>query len=190
MNSDQSKRREPFYFLLTIVTLATTYGVILPMSISSDLAGAILCWVFSVSVGIWIGFRLWNMLSHESTTKTICYFVDTLIGIYHALALLAYSMWLMDTSVLRDSFFVNIDPSAGRYGVFVSDFGFATVSVFNGAGYGGITPTSASVLSGIWSIVVSISGVFMLAFTFALILKRVQLPVVRPRYMSLRVIKR
>ena len=130
------------------------------------------------------------MLSHQSSKETICYFVDTMVAIYHVLALIAFSMWLMDSSPGKDAFYDNVDLNANRYGTFIADFGFATIAVFNGAGYAAIRPISANVLVGLWSIFVSTFGVVMYAFLFALILKRVQLPVVRPRYMSPRVIKR
>lgn len=160
--------------MLSIVVIIIIYGIALPITASAPLdrtkqiVSCVVIWVFSVLLIFLVYRRIAEIFYVKSTKKNAYYLVwetlDIIVSMYHLLAALGLSIWLMDGSPGKDYYFLGIPNTDYVYSVFVGDFLLMTISVLNTAGFVSVRPRPSTPLSAIWSILVSLNGILLIVF--------------------------
>ena len=167
--------------ILTLFVAVIIYGVALPM-VASDpsdrgkqVAASIVIWTFSLLFSLiiyrWVYYVLSERNDYSSPAggvplvnrTSLWAFLDVFLATYHLLAALGFSIWLMDTSVGKDAYFIGITELNATYSVFIGDFLLIAIVLFNAAGFSSLRPRSSTPLSAIWAMVVSLCGVLFIS---------------------------
>lgn len=166
----------------TLITAVWMYGVALPITASDpgdqgrQIATSVCIWLFSVAHLLVMGQWFWYALHQRRrlSTKLTRAFFDLLVAHYHVVAALGFSIWLMDTSSNKDTFFSGIPPTPGVndvYGVYAGDFLQLSVLLLNSAGITAVRAQPSMWLPALWAIFTSVSGVLLLVFLLSLLLQ-------------------
>ena len=169
-------------FLLSILTSIFTYAIILPCALTGhDTVASIITWVFVSAMAVIIVLIIRSIFIESSKTPNEEYaiiytFMDIMFTVYHLWALIAFSIWLMDTSAGKDVFFTGVNMGASKYSIFVGDFLLLSIAVANSAGFVHVQPASAKPIVGLLGIFVSLTGVFMYSFILSIMMQLVKFP--------------
>ena len=165
--------------LVVFVAVATAVLTYIPLLlIKNNTATGIVALAMSFIWVIMLAGIIWILLKQDVIDHKAIVFVSIMFTIYHVLAWIGFGIWCLDSSPNKDQFFVGVDKDASRYGIFITDFLFTALAVLNSAGFSHISPKSAAIVTGLWGMSVSLTGMLMYSFILALILQNVKLPVV------------
>lgn len=168
-------------FLYTGVSAVTCYGIALVIYSThvgerwAEWVASVIFWVLAVFVYSGAALYVYRIFTKPlDPRKTFVGFLDIYIAFLHAISGVGMSLYLLDTAPLKDSWLLFIDTTASPYAIFVGNFVFTCVHVFNTAGYVTMKPRTSTVLGPLWGIAVSFTGLFMIAIVLTLVLRTVK----------------
>lgn len=145
-----------------------------PSDRGKQIATCVVIWVFSFLFVIIIFRWVYHVLNGAVTSSPLALWglFDVVLASYHVLAALGFSLWLMDSSPLKDSYFTGIATLNDPYSVYVGDFLLYVISLFNSSGFTALLPRPSTPLVAIYSIAVSLCGLLFIGLLINIILLR------------------
>ena len=166
------------WFIHTLVNAIVVYGISLvlyatqPLSDAARWIAAVLFWLLVIYNACRLYVFVTTVVKGQlDAWHSLLRLLDLYIAICHGLAGWAMSLWILDQSVGKTSFFVGVDAAKDAYTIYVGDFLMTTILLFNTAGFGDVRPSASTVGGTLWAIVTSFTGLFMIGFVLVIVLR-------------------
>lgn len=181
-----------YYFVLSIVTAIIIYGIGLviidtnPTQIWAQWVSAIIFWlIFIFDMVMCILFTIKMFREKMELKDALWGYADCVIASLHALAALGMTIFILDRSVGKDTWFTGIDITKDMYSIYVGNFLLGTVNVFMTAGYVNMKPATSTVLGAIWGMLINIESIIFLTVILSVLIGEMKRrPLIRGEYKS------
>lgn len=173
-----TRTRFPIYTLVScVVIFGIALGVYTPHvgeRWAEWFASAFL-WLLVIIVYIAMGVFVYRVFTQSLEPVDMFWGVfDFYFAFTLAQAGLGMTIYLLDTAPTKDTWLLLINSANSPYAIFVGDFWFTTVTVFNTAGWISMKPRPSTVLGPLWGIFLGATTWFYVLFVVAVIVRSVK----------------
>lgn len=176
--STAGRTRYPVYTFLSAVVV---YGIALGVYSSfvgerwAEWFASAFFWALLITIYTALGTFVYRVFTQPLSPWDMFFsVVDFYFAFLHAQAGLGMTIYLLDTSVAKNTWFLTVNTAASPYSIYVGDFLLTTTNIFNTAGWTHMIPRPSTVLGPLWGMFIAVTGWFYVLFVLGVVTRSIK----------------